>query len=280
MCRLFGLRADHRISATFWLLQAPDSLSQQSRREPDGTGIAIFDEARVPVVDKQPIAAFQDEAFATEARELHSETFVAHVRFASTGAHTVANTHPFQQDGRVFAHNGAIGGLAELDRELDKLGVTDLVRGQTDSERVFVLITAFARANGGDVTAAITEAVGWIAQRLPVLALNFIVATADELWALRYPDTHELWVLDRPTGEALHATSARINAHSANLSDVASVVVATERMDDDPHWRLLGRGELLHIDAGLNLASTRVTAPLRHRLSLADLGPAVAASQR
>jgi glutamine amidotransferase len=32
MCRLFGLHAGTPVSATFWLLDAPDSLAEQSRR--------------------------------------------------------------------------------------------------------------------------------------------------------------------------------------------------------------------------------------------------------
>ncbi len=43
MCRLFGLSAgQRRVQATFWLLDAPDSLAVQSRREPHGTGLGIF----------------------------------------------------------------------------------------------------------------------------------------------------------------------------------------------------------------------------------------------
>jgi predicted glutamine amidotransferase len=41
MCRLFGMSAGaERAQATFWLLDAPDSLTTQSHREPDGTGLA------------------------------------------------------------------------------------------------------------------------------------------------------------------------------------------------------------------------------------------------
>ena len=44
MCRLFGMSAGTEpVKATFWLLEAPDSLAQQSRREPDGTGVGYFD---------------------------------------------------------------------------------------------------------------------------------------------------------------------------------------------------------------------------------------------
>ena len=40
MCRLFGLTAGPaRIQATFWLLDAPDSLAVQSHRNADGSGI-------------------------------------------------------------------------------------------------------------------------------------------------------------------------------------------------------------------------------------------------
>ena len=87
MCRLFGMSGGSEpVCATFWLLQAPDSLSEQSRREPDGAGIGFFDGEDRPVVSKQPLAAFEDRRFAEEAKAVTARTFVAHVRFASTGA--------------------------------------------------------------------------------------------------------------------------------------------------------------------------------------------------
>jgi hypothetical protein len=36
-----------------------------------------------------------------------------------------------------------------------------------------------------------------VGEHFSVFALNFALATSGELWALRYPDTHELWVLKR-----------------------------------------------------------------------------------
>src|SRR4051812_17911175 len=71
MCRLFGMTGGRQaVRATFWLLEAPDSLAQQSRREPDGTGIGWFGDDRRAHVAKQPLAAYEDEAFARAAREL------------------------------------------------------------------------------------------------------------------------------------------------------------------------------------------------------------------
>jgi predicted glutamine amidotransferase len=110
MCRLFGMTAGWRpLRATFWLLEAPDSLAEQSRRNPDGYGIATYEADGSPRVDQRPAAAYEDESFAREAKERESPTFVAHVRYASTGAVTLENTHPFEQERRVFAHNGYIG---------------------------------------------------------------------------------------------------------------------------------------------------------------------------
>jgi predicted glutamine amidotransferase len=285
MCRLFAMSGGReRVRATFWLLEAPDSLSEQSRREPDGTGLGHYDAEDRPDVSKQPVAAFQDREFAQEARELVSRTFVAHVRYASTGGLSERNTHPFEQDGRLFAHNGVIEGLDRLEAELG--GAMSLVHGETDSERFFALITREARRTG-DVGEAIAAAARWVAENLPVFAINCVLISAQELWALRYPDTHDLLVLKRDAGGAAgdrhleHSSPrGRIRVRSGDLADHPAVIVATERMDEDPTWSPLASGELLHVGADLQVTRRRVLdAPPAHPLTLADLGAKAAASQ-
>lgn len=285
MCRLFGLHAGLTpVPATFWLIDAPDSLAAQSHANPDGAGIGTFDADGRPVLDKQPIAAWNDAEFATAAHDLHGTTFVAHVRYASTGGLTEVNTHPFLMDGRMFAHNGVLAGLPDLDERLSELGAADLVLGDTDSERMFALITAETR-RCGELGDGIVAAIGWIAANLPLLALNFVLTTPTDLWALRYPETHDLFVLDRPSGgtvttQGLDACSDRIHATAPDLITRASVVVATERMDDDPGWRPLAAGELLHVDRDLTLRSSTPFPPRpAHLLKLADLDATAAASQ-
>ena len=220
MCRLFGLSGGpQRIHATFWLLEAPDSLARQSHREPDGTGLGWYDADR-PIVVKQPLAAYEDRAFAREAKDVASRTFVAHVRYASTGSLSPENTHPFQQRDRLFAHNGVIEDLPRLESELGD--AMSLVIGETDSERFFALITREVDRAGGDITAGIAAAARWVADNLPLLAINLILITASELWALRYPATHELYVLERsaggPDGTAeLHHATPR---HPLTLADL------------------------------------------------------------
>ncbi|MEB3031553.1 class II glutamine amidotransferase [[Mycobacterium] nativiensis] len=259
MCRLFGLHAGtDDVTATFWLLDAPDNLAEQSRRNPDGTGLGVFDRDGRPQVRKEPVAAWRDAEFATEAHELTGTTFIAHVRYATTGALDVVNTHPFLQDGRIFAHNGVLRGLDDVDARLRELGATDLVAGQTDSERVFALITAAVRARGGDVGAGLRDAVGWLAANVPIYALNILLSTATDMWALRYPATHELYLLDRRDGAApfgWNLSTRRIRAQAEQLRGRPAVVFATEPMDNDPRWRLIAPGELVHVDAGLTITT-------------------------
>jgi glutamine amidotransferase len=162
----------------------------------------------------------------------------------------------------------------------------EAVHGETDSERFFALITREIDA-AGDVTAGIARATAWIAEHLPVFALNLVLITESELWALRYPDTHELFVLERGAGgpsgaRHLEQASARgsVRVRSGELAHRPAVVVASERMDEDPGWRELEPAELIHVDGELHVTSTvAVAGPPEHLLTLADLDPRAAKSQ-
>jgi predicted glutamine amidotransferase len=267
MCRLFGLTAGRAcVRATFWLLDAPDSLEEQSYRNVDGSGIGFFDSVGAPVLDKQPEPASADEEFIHEAKAAESTAFVAHVRWASAGGRTVRSTHPFAMHGRIMAHNGGFGELARLDDQLGPYG--SLVLGDTDSERYFALITQQADAHGGDVGAGVTAAARWIAANLPVSSLNAVVAAPGELWALRYQGQHALHMIKRPAGPGarvlaragLHVRSATSSVHVPALRSAPSVVVASERLDGEDGWRMLAEGELVHVLPDLSVQSEVVIA--------------------
>jgi hypothetical protein len=67
---------------------------------------------------------------------------------------------------------------------------------------------------------------------------------------------------------------------SQELAACRSVVIATERMDDDPAWRLVEPGELLHVPPGLDCVSRSIMdRPPAQRLTLQDLDQRGAASQ-
>lgn len=266
MCRLLGLSAGmHPVHATFWLVDAPDSLEVESRRNVDGSGIGYFRADGSAVVDKRPEAAYRDAAFVREALAIEACTFVAHVRLASTGTVSLENTHPFSMDGRLMAHNGGFGDLPALEAQLGDY--RDLVSGDTDSERYFALITQQIDSHGGDVGAGIAAAARWIASHLPVTSLNTVVITPHEMWALRYPGTHALHIIERPAGPStpsasagpsavgMHARDATSSVHSDDLQTRPSVVVASEELDGESGWRMLDVGELVQVSAELGVTS-------------------------
>ena len=75
-------------------------------------------------------------------------------------------------------------------------------------------------------------------------------------------------MLQRPAGgtktiqgtgnvHGLHARTNRIDARSDQLPAQPSVIFASERMADDPAWRLLHAGDLVHVSADLTAQTSR-----------------------
>jgi glutamine amidotransferase len=271
-------------SPLFWLLDAPYSLLNQSRFNADGTGLGWLDEDGAPRVAKRPVAAYASEHFGQMATALRSRAMIAHVRLSSGTGHCEENTHPFMQDGILSAHNGVLEVTEPMRQRVRDLGAAHHVHGSTDSEWMAALITGEIAAHGGDAHDGVVAALDWIARNAPVYSLNLLVLAGEELIAVRLPATNELWVLEREADsaqprEALDQSSATLRTRSEDLAGVRSVVIASEPMDDDPAWRLMDSGELLHLTADGELRSERPFGPLAQPLALEDLGLSAAASQ-
>ncbi|HJB10836.1 MAG TPA: class II glutamine amidotransferase [Candidatus Brachybacterium merdavium] len=284
MCRLFALRSDQPVTADLWLLDAPYSLLHQSRFNADGTGLGWIDERGQARLRKRPVAAFESEAFTQVATTLRARSMMAHVRLSSGTEHCEENTHPFLQDGILSAHNGVLMVTEEMRQRVRELDAGHHVHGTTDSEWLAALVTGEVAAHGGNLRAGVVSALSWTIAHVPVYSVNLLVMTDTELIAVRLPATNELWVLERAaTAEAprepLEQSSDSLRARSEGLRDTRSVVVASEPMDDDPAWRLMDSGELIHLGADGTLRSEHPFGPLAHALSLEELGLSAAASQ-
>jgi predicted glutamine amidotransferase len=277
----------NEVQATFWLLDAPASLILQSESQPDGVGIGTFAADGSPSIWRKPVAANRSETFIAlaGAHDARSRTFLAHIRHATAAEPSIDNTHPFEQNGRIFAHNGIVGDLPEIRRRLGPH--TELIRGGTDSEHYFTLITKRIDENGGDVGAGITAAAREFAAELALYSLNMLLTTQTDIWALRYPESNELWILERSLGglEPVggfdeRSASGIMRVHSGELSILPATVIASERMDSSAGWRLLESGELVHVDADLRVTSTMAVAdPPENLIDLREMGAQAAAAQ-
>jgi glutamine amidotransferase len=278
MCRLFGLAAKRRVHLDFWLREAPDNIGLQSRRNPDGAGIGWFDGHELHVV-KHPGPATEDATFRRLAESVDAATVVTHVRAATSGSRSTANTHPFQFDGLAIAHNGGFGDLSSVERHLGS--DARRLQGDTDSERFAALIARETRHHGGDVTAGLGAAAEWLRANVPLYSLNAVVISANGLWALRYPDERALhyarrviWPKAGAPDPGWEGSSALAGHQVMARKQTPAVVVASERIDGREDWLMLMPGELIHVDRGLTLTSTlALTKPPKYPLSLTEADP-------
>ncbi|MDA9912999.1 class II glutamine amidotransferase [Candidatus Nanopelagicales bacterium] len=269
------------IHAEYWLVDAPDSMSVEGKRNPDGTGIGWFSADNDPHMDKQPMSAAKDAEFAHEARRVDTNLLVSHVRMtllphnrmAGLGQdHLAIDTHPFLIKDRLVAHNGGFGDLAKVEEYLGDY--MQYVHGHTDSERYAALIAKETDSLSGDVAGGLAAAANWLSQNVPMYSLNCIVIADGQLWALRYPDQRSLHVATRilqpasgdetdgQTRASWEGKSALAHHRLTADQPAKTVLVASERIDDQSDWRLLASGELLHVDHDLQATSTiAVTQP-------------------
>ena len=272
MCRLFALHAGRRdVRAEFWLLEAPTSMAVQSEANADGFGIAALSADDALLLIRNPVQASADRLYRGVARGAEACQFLVHLRYANTGVTSLSNTHPFLQDARVFAHNGVVGDLERLEHRLGEHRA--MVSGETDSERLFALITLCIREASGDVRAGITAAVRELAAGYELYSINFVLGEVGHLWAFRYPEHNPLLVLESEgdgSGELVERDAHGTLRMQAERPDgQPMVLIASEPMDADPGWREVGVGELVHVAPDLEVdRQTLLSEPPRHQMVL------------
>ncbi len=135
MCELLGLAFNEPVTPRISFR----GFRRRGRGNPHGWGLAWFSNGQAEI-RKEPAPADTSAKAGRVQMEEHisSPVFIGHVRFASCGDPSLANTHPFQRDFRgapvVFAHNGTLtkgmlGDLFQLGRFRPE--------GETDSEEAF-----------------------------------------------------------------------------------------------------------------------------------------------
>ncbi|MFH5843094.1 class II glutamine amidotransferase [Haladaptatus sp. CMAA 1909] len=146
---MFALRSTVSCPVQESLTDADRSLQRLSEINPHGWGVAHYVQG-VPQIVKSPEMAAESPVYSALSNQIESSCVVAHVRRATHGDHTVANTHPFQYGRWVFAHNGNIAGFDDLRPTLlDEIApsLRPHIVGTTDSEVLFFrLLTAMADA--------------------------------------------------------------------------------------------------------------------------------------
>jgi predicted glutamine amidotransferase len=232
MCRVFGCVLKEPGQVREDLLDAANPLIRQAEEHDSGWGIAVYERAdgQEPRVARFPGAAHADSEFAA-ATELRGRIFNVHVRRATLGGLTLANTHPFSLGPYSFGHNGTVLHY----RRLLEPGVQP-PRGETDSEVLFNHL--MYDYDPADPIGSLRATVRAAAERSPFSGLNFIFCDGERLYAYRF-GTFELHWLARP-GRLL-VSSERLTDEAWHDVQQDVLLVADPEDPVEPHAeRLLG----------------------------------------
>lgn len=251
MCRLLGVVCSEATDFRFSLHEAPRSLAVLSAEHADGWGLAVHSRGTGWDLHRNPVRAGECARFKELAASARGEILLAHIRKRTVGPIGVANTHPFQRAGLVFAHNGTIEDIEWFSTQTSNARRAE-IEGQTDSERFFAWVLTLLDELGHDrIDEALHRAVDRALERPKLGAVNFLLSNGESLWAFRHGRT--LHLLERHPGDPVrevriaHETEAELDTPWSPRRH--AFLVASEHMTDEP-WREVAEGTLLRIDSG------------------------------
>lgn len=281
MCRLYGLQASHPTAATCELLDAQNALIDQSRQDarglanPHGWGLARRQNGTAECF-RQVGPASESADYRAQALKIRGTTLMAHVRRATVGTPTPANTHPFRHGDALLIHNGHIPAFEQVRPFLvnhlsDKRQAA--IQSNTDSEHVLALllhlrdedpaaplasitrqaiqqVQAWCRQVDAEVNAEVSDQSFADLEAVPkdvlhgTLALNLLWTDGSGLAGSRLNRT--LWRVER---NAPHLCPICNTTHTDAAPDVyQATVLASERITDED-WQAVPNGSIFQVDA-------------------------------
>jgi glutamine amidotransferase len=263
MCELLGLAFNRPVSPGFSFR----GFRHRAKHNDHGWGIAAI-APRKTTIHKEPIDAEKSDYAAQlpERDPLHAPLFIGHVRKASKGIVSLANTHPFSRpldEGTlVLAHNGTLPDM----RRLKKLAGPEFTpAGQTDSELILGALLAWidrrraAHKPGPDALAAdprgdFAALEAFLREVNDLGNMNLLFSNGRRLfcyhdidgynglsWTRRQAPFSDVHLLDEEWSGRLAEDKAR---------DQRGYVIASRPLTEGEPWQPCGHGRLLVIEHG------------------------------
>lgn len=265
MCELLGMSSRHPASVSISLhrFAARGGLAGKTL---DGWGLVLHDGRDVRVWREPEPARDSPWLPFIEARHPPCRILVSHIRHATRGAVSLANTQPFIREagGRmhVFAHNGRLADTSALDEEARRFRPL----GETDSE---IAACALFQRIGGVWAGSPPSLAGRISLVRDFAATmraqgpaNFLYSDGDVLIAHGHRRTQAaghigppgLWMLERECArpaDPLEQAGLRIEDGAQQQS---VILFASVPLSDEP-WRALDEGQVVAVSNGTIIAS-------------------------
>jgi glutamine amidotransferase len=223
----------------------------------DGFGIGWYGVGDTPGVFHSIEPAWNDRNLKDLARHLVSPLVFAHIRASTGGAIQQTNCHPFRYENWLWMHNGFIGELAAVKRDLALAvdpSLYPLIEGSTDTELFFHLALTLGLVD--DPPDAVARAVGFIEatgrKHGVEHPIQMTVATTDgaSIWAFRYSSEGKSRSLFHSTAVATLREQYPDNPILHELADETRLVVSEPLGDLAGAWNEVPESAYGVIQAG------------------------------
>ena len=251
-----------------------------------GWGLAMYEGRGVRTFHDTLPCASSPIADMVASYPIKTLNMMAHIRFATQGAVSLENVHPFQREmwgiQWTFAHNGDVPNFGQQKMPLESVCGTTPTRmlgrcteviyhpvGDTDSESVFCAILNALRAEFS--TLPTLPVLYEVLQKLVCeivqgheksTILNFLLGCGQyTMFAFSWPGAREgsaVWnglhylVRSTPFKTArLKDEDYSVDFNQTNSANDRVAIIATKPLTANEEWKEFGRGQLLMFDAGL-----------------------------
>jgi predicted glutamine amidotransferase len=268
MCELLALSSSRPLRITF-SLHALAARGGSAGRAHDGWGVAFYQGHDVALFREPAPAAGSALVRHLESQGPPTELAISHIRHATRGELSLANTQPFVRElgGRshVFAHNGDLPGI--FGEPAFALGAYRPL-GQTDSEQAFCALLARLHALWADgrtppLDARLSVLASFAAELRVLGPANFLYADGDALFAHGHrrlqavggrPEPPGLWLRQRHCRAADPVPECAAGV-SISPGEQAVLWIASVPLTDDGDWRPMAEGELVAVRRGECIAT-------------------------
>lgn len=250
MCQLLGMNCNTPTDITF-SFEGFRRRGGLTDHHADGFGIGFFEGRGVRLFHDDKPSADSPVADLVRDYPIKSENVIAHIRKASQGQTSLANTHPFVREmwGEywLFAHNGHL-----IDFSLQS-GEFYRPVGCTDSERAFCYILNHLRRQFSEKPdeAMLFAAISELTHKIRAYGLfNFVMSNGDCLFAHASTLLHYI-VRKAPFGKArLLDDDLMVDFAEVTTPNDKVAVIATLPLTCDETWHQLAVDELVMFRQG------------------------------
>ncbi|GAA5102605.1 class II glutamine amidotransferase [Wohlfahrtiimonas larvae] len=221
----------------------------------DGFGIAFFEGKGVRIYQDDRPSASSPVADLIKGYQIKSKNVIAHIRKATFGQVSLANTHPFMRElwGEywLFAHNGHLQSLDQIFSDSPQQYYRPV--GTTDSEQAFCYILENLRQkyNHKPNDEILFNEIKHLTEKIrPMGILNFTLTNGD--WMMAHSNTLLHYIIRQaPFGEAkLLDDDVNIDFSAVTTPNDRVAVIATLPLTCNEQWTQLAQNELLMFKEG------------------------------